>query len=371
MAKTMDHLLSQVADIGRDLNRLRQWTQRPSSLSLIQTFESAVTKRLDDYDRSLALLQRRYLVPDTPVAVSLLALHDEVREMSGPLLALAQLVADIEHLLLVNPFIHLETLFSRLSLAQMILDSSLFEFFSHIFFECLQTYLKPIRQWMESGELVNNNETFFVFENDSSSEVSSIWHDRFVLRRGKENALRSPDFLQPAAQKIFNTGKSVVFLKELGIYEFGLASSEAEPRLCHETVCGMTTTLPLSPFPEVFQAAFEGWIRSKYSLASTVLRRHLIEKCGLLTILNDFNILYLGANGSVFQDFADAVFERMDSNQRGWNDRFLITELARGMFSSVFAKSDAEKIVVRSTRTNSQSQSVKGLSGLSIDYAVR
>lgn len=371
MAKTTDHLLSQLADIGRDLNRLRQWTQRPSSLSLIQTFEAAVRRRLEDYDRSLALLQRRYLVPDTPVAVSLLALHNEIRGMSGPLLQLAQLVADIEHLLLVNPFIHLETLFERLSLAQMTLEEEVFIFFSNIFFECLQTYLKPIRQWMESGELVTNNETFSVFENDSSSEVSSIWHDRFVLRRGKENALRSPDFLQPAAQKIFNTGKSVVFLKELGIYGFGLDSSEPEPCLDHDTVCGTGSTLLLSPFPELFQSAFETWIRSKYSLASTVLRTHLIKDCGLLNILNEFNILYLGADGSVFQDFADAVFERMDANQRGWNDRFLLTELARGIFSSVFEKSDAEKIVVRSTRSKSQNQSVKGLSGLSIDYAVR
>ncbi|KAF2790415.1 hypothetical protein K505DRAFT_311454 [Melanomma pulvis-pyrius CBS 109.77] len=369
-AKTTDHLLSQLADIGRDLNRLRQWTQRPSSLSLIQTFEAAVRRRLEDYDRSLALLQRRYLVPDTPVAVSLLAIHTEIRGISGPLLQLAQLVADIEHLLLVNPFIHLEALFERLSLAQMTLEEGVFVFFSGIFFECLQTYLKPIRQWMESGELVTNNETFFVFESDSSSEVSSIWHDRFVLRRGKENALRSPNFLQPAAQKIFNTGKSVVFLKELGIYGFGLDSSEPEPRLDHDTVCGSGSTLLLSPFPELFQSAFETWIRSKYSLASTVLRMHLIKDCGLLNILNEFNILYLGADGSVFQDFADAVFERMDTNQRGWNDRFLLTELARGIFSSVFEKSDAEKIVVRSARSKSQNQSVKGLSGLSIDYAL-
>jgi gamma-tubulin complex component 5 len=371
MAKTTDHLLSQLADIGQHLYRLRQWTQRPSSLSLIQTFEAAVVRRLDDYDHSLAELQRRYLVPDTPIAVSLLALHDEVRSLSGPLLQLAQLVSDIEHLLLVNPFIYLETLFQRIYLAQMTLEEEVFVCFSNIFFECLQTYLKPIRQWMESGTLLMNNETFFVFENDSSSEASAIWHDRFVLRRGKENALRAPDFLQPAAQKIFNTGKSVVFLKELGTYDFGLDASELEPKLNHETVCGAGDTLLLSPFPELFQTAFENWIRSKYSLASSVLRTHLVEKCGLLNILNEFSILYLGADGSVFQDFANAIFERMDDNRRGWNDRFLLTELARGIFSSVFKKSNAEKVVVRSTRTNNETHSVKGLSGLSIDYAVR
>ncbi|KAF2865774.1 Spc98 family-domain-containing protein [Massariosphaeria phaeospora] len=368
--KTMDHLLAQLADVGREVYRLRQWTQRPSSLPLIQTFEAAIKSRLGDYDRTLALLQKRYLIPHTPISVSLLELHDEIRSISRPILQLAQLVADIEPQLLVNPFIHLETLFERLSLAQMTLQKNVFDFLSHIFFECLQTYQKPIRRWMESGELGSNDETFFVFENDSSTEASSVWHDRFVLRRGKENALRSPSFLQPAAQRIFNTGKSVVFLKEFGIYGAALIGSEPEPRLDHKTVCGTGSELPLSPFPELFQAAFQTWIKSKYSLASSILREHLFSECGLMTVLNHYKYLYLGADGSVFQDFADAMFERMDDGQRSWNDRFLLTELARGIFSTVLGVSNAEKIVVRSLRTKSQSRSVKSLRNISIDLAI-
>lgn len=367
--KTIDHLLSQLADIGRDLYRLRRWAKRSSSLPLIQTFEAMIRVRLACYDQHLAELQRNYLVPKTPIAVSLLELHDDIRQISRPLLRLAHLVADIEPQLLINPFIHLETLFEQISLAQMTLELDVFEYFSRIFFECLQTYLKPIRRWMESGELGANDETFFVFENDSGSEVSSLWHDRFVLRRGKEDALRSPEFLQPAAMKIFNTGKSVVFLKELGVYGTGLNSSELEPGLDYETVCG-TSGIPLSPFPELFQSAFEMWIRSKYSLASTILRNHLFIQSGLLKALSNFGILFLSTNGSIFQDFSDAVFERMDAQQRGWNDRFLLTELARGIYGTIFEKSDIEKIVVRSIRMKNQGRSVKGLGTLSIDYAV-
>ena len=210
---------------------------------------------------------------------------------------------------------------------------------------------------------------FLFFENDSSSEASSLWHDRFVLRRGKGESLRSPEFLQPAAMKIFNTGKSVVFLKELGIYGSGLASSEPEPCLDHEHVCG-TSEIPLSPFPEVFQAAFEEWIRSKYSLASAMLRIHLFEQCGLLRTLKNFNVFFLGADGSVFQDFADAIFDRMDTKQRAWNDRFLLTELARGIYSTVVDRLEVEKIVVRSIRMKNQTSSVKGLASISLDYAV-
>ncbi|KAF2269499.1 hypothetical protein CC78DRAFT_529273 [Lojkania enalia] len=368
--KTVCHLLTYLAGIGRDLYRLRCWLKRPSSLPLIQTFEAAVRMKLSEYDRFLASSQQKYLVPSSSIAISLLELHSEVGNTSRPLLRLAELVTGIEHLLLVNPFAHLEALFERICIAQMTLENDVFQFFSEIFFDCLQVYLKPIRRWMESGELGTNDETFFVFENDSASEPSSLWHDRFVLRRGQGNALRAPSFLHPATQKIFNTGKSVVFLKELGIHGIGLDSGDSEPRLNHETVCGISSEVPLSPFSELFGSAFERWIRSKYSLASVILRTHLFSNCGLMNILSNFQLLYLGVNGSLFQEFADAVFERMDAGHSGWNDRFLLTELARGVFVSVLNKADIEKVVVRSARTKNNDAPLKKLNGLSIDYSL-
>jgi gamma-tubulin complex component 5 len=372
MTKTTNHLLAELGDIGRTVDGLRQWVKRPSSLPLVQTFEAVVSTRLREYDQSLALLQRKYLVPDAPTGVSLLRLHNDVRLLSRPILRLAQVVAEIEPQLLVNPFVHLEILFDQINLAQMTLEHDVFDFLSHIFFECLQTYLKPMRRWMEGGELGLNDETFFVFENDSGSEASALWHDRFVLRRGQENKLRSPAFLEPAAQKIFNTGKSVVFLKELGIHTSRLRVMVEEPRLDHESVCGSSIDLPLSPFSEMFQAAFQKWIESKYSLASNVLRAYLFEECGLVQTLDSFRSLYLSANGSVFQDFADAIFQRMDTSQRAWNDRFLLTELARGIFSSELPNTQSERIVVRSVRKGSKSPStsVKALSHILLDYAV-
>lgn len=372
IAKTLEHLLSQLATIGRDIYRLRQWAMRPSSLPLIQTFEAAVSRRLTQYDKGLAEIQQRYLLPEQPVAVSLLEVHAEVSKLSQPLLCLSQVVTEIEPELLMNPFVHLESLFQQTVLAQMTLDATMFLFFSSLFFECLQTYLKPIRKWMQSGDLGSNDETFFVFEDDSGSETSSLWHDRFVLRRGKGNTLRAPEFLDPAAMRIFNTGKSVVFLKELSLYETlrDAASRQEPPPLNHDSVCGSSEELPLSPFPELFHAAFNVWIASTYSLASSILSEYLFTNCGLLHILSNFHILYLGADGSVFQDFANALFERMDARRRGWNDRFLLTELARGTYTIALGKADAGKIIVRTAKTKSEGRSVMSLGSISMDYAV-
>ncbi|KAJ4993452.1 gamma-tubulin complex component [Stagonosporopsis vannaccii] len=367
---TADHLLSQLASIGKDVLRLRQWTERPSMLPLVQTFEAATRNRLAEYDVLLSTLQRRYLVPDFPVAVSLLVLLDEVRRESEQILCLSQIVSDVEPRLLVNPFSHLEELFDQTTLAQMTLRKSSFDFFSNMLFDCLRTYLKPIRRWMENGELGANDETFFVFENDSGSDVASMWHDRYVLRRDAQNQLCSPSFLQPAASKIFNTGKSVIFLKELGYGHTILNELLSEPPLDHQSVCGDLDTVPLSPFPELFNSGFERWIRSKYSLASTSLRMHLFDAQGLMHVLSIFQMLYLCSNGAVFETFANTIFERMDSGHRGWSDRYMLTELARSIFGDVMPSQDAEKIVVRSARCKDQGRSVRGLAAVCVDYSL-
>ncbi|KAL6154946.1 hypothetical protein ACJBU6_06555 [Exserohilum turcicum] len=381
---TLEHLLSQFAELGSKVQEMRRWTMRqqarktPSS-PLMQTFEAGVRKRLLQFDFSLAEMQQQYLIPDKPIPVSLLQLHTDIRKLSAPILRLAPIVnqlsrdqstLDDKPLAHINPFRHLEALFEGTTLAQMTLEDEIFKYMSDTFFECLQTYLKPIRRWMERGELGPDQEAFFVVENDAKNEAASLWHDHYELRRDAQNKLQFPSFLQPAVNKIFNTGKSVVFLKELGIYDTVLHSSIREPSLDHETVCGISDTAPLSPFPELFRMAFETWIRSKYSVASAVLREHIFETDGLMEVLGVFQALYLGRNGAVFEDFATAIFERMDAGRRGWNDRYVLTEITRGIFSTVLTAPEAEKIVVRSSKAKAQGKTLQDLAIISIDYAV-
>ena len=89
-----------------------------------------------------------------------------------------------------------------------------------------------------------------------------------------------------------------------------------------------------------------------------------------MQILAEFETLYFRPNGSTFQHFADAIFERLDGSGRGWNDRFLLTELARGIFGAVLDGNHAEKIVVRSSKSKAQDRSVKRLADVGLDYSV-
>ncbi|EDU43967.1 Spc97-Spc98 domain containing protein [Pyrenophora tritici-repentis] len=366
------NLLSQFVETGKALNSLREWALQKETKSrsvprspLHQTFVAAVRARLLRFDRSLSSQQQRYLKPEHSVPVSLLQLRNDVRAMSTPILSLDSIRKRVE----LDQHV-LEALFEQITLAQMTLDDVLFRYTSEVFFECLDTFLKPIRRWMETGELAHDDDTLPLFVNDTHSDAASLWHDRYVLSLGGRNRSLSPSFLRPVAEKIFIAGKSVVFLKELGIYDTESHASDREPTLKHETVCGISDTIPLAPFPELFQTAFETWIASKYSLASSVLRQHILETDGLVHVLENFGTLYLGKNGAIFEDFATAIIERMESGRRGWNDRYVLTELARGIFGTILTVATAEKVVVRATKAKARGNSVKDLAAVSIDYAV-
>ncbi|KAL5114739.1 hypothetical protein ACEQ8H_007356 [Pleosporales sp. CAS-2024a] len=370
MPATLQHLLSELVDIGKLVYWLRQWTKRSSTLLLIQSLESAVIARLLDFDRALADMQRQHLTPNSSQTVSLLRLHTDVRSMSVPLLRLAQIVSDVEAELLLNPFKHLEALFEQVNLAQLMLEFEVFQYLASVFFDCLKTYLRPIRKWMESGELGTNDETFFVFESDSGSSAASIWHDRFVLRRDAAYNLQCPSFLQPAAKKIFNTGKSIVFLREMGIRHVGAHPQHKEPSLDYDAVCGLSDDIPVPPFSGLFQTAFNHWMESMYSQASSVLRQHLIGTSGLVRTMAHLETLYLGKNGAVFEDFANAVFERMDAGRKGWNDRYVLTEIAKNIFSTVMPPKDAERVVARSFQIKTDNHSVADLAAVLLDFAL-
>lgn len=364
------HVLMRFAAIGQDVIRLRTWTSESTSVPLTQAFQAAVRKRLLQYDQSLSSIHQRYTGVGDPLAVSLLKVHDEVQSISGPILSLARMLPAILSELALNPFFHLEALYEKITSSQLTLEQEIFHYMSKIFFECLQPYLRPIRQWMEDGALGSDNDSFFIYANDSGSDIGSLWHDRFVLRRDSSNSLRVPKFLHPAAKTILDTGKSVVFLSELSIEHISSCTAEFGDRLVLERTIETQEGIPISPFPELFAQAFTSWIGTRYSKASEVLRKHIFETDHLMRILDVFQTLYLGANGAVFENFAIAIFERMDSRRRGWNDRYVLTDLGRTIFAPFLHVEDVEKVVIRPLKIKKPSKSGKGLATISIDFAV-
>ncbi|KAK7749509.1 hypothetical protein SLS53_000084 [Cytospora paraplurivora] len=328
-------LINSFAEYGRTLLPLRKFCQTQQVVPLVQAFQGSVRQRLTDFDLQNASIQRRFVGITKDTVVSLIALQEELKPHLNPLAALGNVVRQLQEERYAHSFRCLELLYKATCIAQLSGDERTYTYLGTIFFDCFRVYIRPIRRWMEEGELTPGDKTFFVAESATSVPLYQIWSDRFKLRRFPEGHLHAPMFLQPALQKVFNTGKSVVVLKQLGRFQSVGDHSDTptpEPPLDFESVCG-PVEVALAPFSELFSDAFDVWIQSKYYSTSSNLQAILFESCGLWTSLDGLHHIYLMSDGSIAEAFTSAVFANLDALNTTWTDRFTLTELAQEAWS--------------------------------------
>ncbi|KAF8861170.1 hypothetical protein BDZ45DRAFT_647728 [Acephala macrosclerotiorum] len=362
------------AQQGSAILLLRSWVKSSQSIHLLQAFQGSISERLARLDRLLAEIQLRFVAPPEDIVVSLLTIQEEVKSHTTPLSRLSEMVKKLDEDPYVHAFRYLEILYDETCTSQMAGDDEMYAFMGKIFFECLQVYLRPIRTWMEDGELSRGDKVFFVLEAIGDIELASIWESRFKIRRTKGGILHAPRFLHATANKIFNTGKSVVVLKHLKQFDLlQAARTGAEPVLDFDTVCN-PTLLGLCPFPELFDTAFDSWIQSKHHQASSLLRKALFDSCGLHTALDAMSHIYFIADGITGSKFTNYIFDKLDTLNPSWNDRFTLTELCQSTFGSLSSVStDRIRMTVLPLNRKHQDvtkcrRSLKALSILEIKY---
>ncbi|KAK6062837.1 gamma-tubulin complex component (Spc97/Spc98 family protein) [Seiridium cupressi] len=342
--KSFQALLSQWGEFGRNIEVSRRFAQKDQQTPLLQVFRSTVEKQLRTLDRRLAAIEADLVDLKKDTVVSLMRVAEDLRPRLQTLCSLSQVIQKLEKENYPHPFRYLELLFELITIAQLGGDGSLYESLGTLFFECFQVYLRPIRQWMQDGVLSANDKTFFVTELQSHLPLSQVWEGQFALRRSPDGVLHAPSFLQPAVEKIFTTGKSVVVLKHIGKHETHetLENNIAEPLLDFESLVTFGVG-NFAPFSEVFDSGFEGWMQSKHHSASAKLRRVLFDSCGLQSVLSDLYHFYLMVDGSRLDDFARSLFNNLDLLNDNWHDRFLLTQSFQDAFGAV---TNAHRIVV-------------------------
>lgn len=328
-----DMLMETFATQGSELAILRAWVKKSQNVPLLQVLQSSISQRLMDLDTRLSDAQGRFVAPPKDVVVSLLNLQDELKDSTKPLNRLADMIKKVEHDPYAHAFRYLEFLYDETCTSQMAGDDDMYSFMGKVFFQCFQIYLRPIRSWMEEGELSSGDKVFFVSEVTGNSDPSLIWQSRFKLRKTQGGVLHAPNFLQTAAERIFNTGKSVVVLKQLNQFESVRSKRKIEPKLDFDSVCN-PMKFSLAPFSELFDVAFEKWIRSKHHHTSNKLRQTLFDSCGLHNALNALAHVYFIADGISSSSFMSSIFDKLDTLDSSWNDRFPLTELAQSTIGS-------------------------------------
>jgi gamma-tubulin complex component 5 len=368
---TLERVLQNFASLGSQIMTVRRFVTSNQQSVVLQSFQAAVQIRLNEFGRMLSNIEQDFLQQETLAVVSLLNVHAEVDRVARPLVRLGHLIPDNALKHNVQAVNLLNNLFQQACDLQLIGEDEESTKVAALLSRCLAPYLRPVRLWMTEGKLIASNELFFVRCLDESSDRGFIWHSRFTLLKQADGSVFAPDFMQSLAERIFRAGKSVMFLEALG---HSPDVSRHSAQNLDITQMMQSTSNALLPFSEVFGLALTRFVHALEGSETRTLRQILLSQCGLQTTISAINHLYFGVNGAHFQTFAYGIFQRMDRGS-GWDDRFLLTELAQTAFETVDAVvSDHITIRVKS-RTDQKAAVSRGgradmLGRIVVDYSV-
>lgn len=349
--ESITDLLQSFAEIGGKLRKVRSWSRRKTTVPLEQRFQAAIESRLLEVDHGLNKMQIRILKLQSQSSPSLLQLHDEACSVSRFMQQVYDIVVKLESKPSTElSFDILEHLFDRTCANQSTGDEDGYEYMAKLFFECFQAYLRPIRRWIELGLLSNQDQAIFIGKSQEDVPLDSVWRDQYHLIQDTNAKLHAPRFLHVKAKRIFNTGKSVVFLRNLGYEEERSGEKSLNARaMTYESVCQSAESVMVSPFAELFDMAFDAWISGSHHSASLILHTKLESECGLQRSLDALEHVYFFRNGALSTNVAFKLFEWIDRSGLQWSDSFALTELLHETFRTT-ACIDLESLGVRSIR---------------------
>ncbi|OAQ85421.1 gamma-tubulin complex component GCP5 [Purpureocillium lilacinum] len=326
-------LMNTFSTYGRQLRILRAFASRPERVPHLQALQDCISRRLQVLDGKLSEIQVRLASPTDEVIISLIAIRSELLPWLEPLFVLSNIIAQVQDGSRAETFRYLELMFDEAGIAQLTGKLDTYRFLAEVFVECFNVYLRPIRQWMDQGTLLPGNEVFFITEPASDVSMCDTWQDRFELRKLTDGSLHAPKFLKPAVSRIYNAGKNIVVLRLLGKQSAVLSpQTEAEPPLDYSAIC--PPGFELAPFADMFGAAFNRWIQSKYRKTSTTLKNALFNDWGLGSSLDALQALFLMSDGAAAGSFCENLFGRMDA-ATAWHDRYGLTAAGSEAFASL------------------------------------
>lgn len=333
--ETHGSVMMSFAESGKYLGVLRTFVGQNQQVPHIQTLQDCAASQLAELDERISDMQQRLASPTNQQIVSVIAAKEELAPLLEPLYYLTRVVLNAQHERKASTYRHLELLFDEANASQLSGSFRTYDCIARIFVKCFNVYLRPIRHWMDEGHVLSSKETFFIYENTEHVAAGSVWQDRFRLE-ATDGVLEVPRFLHLAASKIFNAGKNIVLLRLLGRFDGHIDHDEIP--LTYEAIC--PPELEFAPFSELFDAAFERWIQTKYGATSSVLKKILLQDCELHAALQTLSNLYFMADGAAAESVFDRLFEKLDAKSAKWHDRYDLTGLAQEAYPNSASRLD-------------------------------
>ncbi|KAJ5688872.1 hypothetical protein N7462_003264 [Penicillium macrosclerotiorum] len=374
---TLDHsssvalsfILQSFTQIGIKFDAVRRFTDTPQDLPYMQTFCRGIEDHLREFDGFLSQIERDYLSAGS--TVSILQLLDSVRQRSNDLLLLSDLISKLGSNS-TEPMRCLNLLYDLVCMMEALGNDSSCQIIATLFFSCFKTYTQSIQLWMETGQVDPSDTAFFVRKNQENGDLRTLWHDWFMLDEGLDKQ-KIPRFLEAGIRRVFNIGKSMVFLRHLNALP-DLSESALKSDTMLDKMGSLTLSSSLSlPFSALVETAFNRLVDANHSISAGLLRTELDEQCGLWASLDALQHTYLAQDLGILSVIDAKIFELMDRG-RSWDDKFLLTEVTRSAFGTKPCI-DLSRLVVRSDRSSTHdsqdlTRTVRILETISIDYVL-
>ncbi|KAI7185087.1 hypothetical protein KC363_g7334 [Hortaea werneckii] len=332
---TLQRVCMQVAHIGSRLSLLRKWTQRTRQTPFVQSVQSAIESHLSTLSLSLSELEQRYVTPKKNTVVSIVDIRAQAEMLTRPLRYLADVIEHAESIrpdLSKSHFELLDALFNASCSTQMSGDKETFEAIIAVFLAGLKTYLRPIGVWVTTGTLPPASEgEFFVFDNNANCDLGKVWHERWSLRTSVDGGPLMPHFMRTFSAKVFAQGKAKAFLKLLDSRTSDFAAEPTHTGLSDflQTLDAQVKSNDLLPVDQLFEDSFTKWLEDSGSDGAETLLAKLFNTGILDKTFDSQQYAFFAKDGTLFQQFAENVFERMWRRPESWQDSFMLSEYAQ------------------------------------------
>ena len=328
--EALDDIITSFIFVGQELANVYDWVCRAEVVHMLQTLQAALRNKLQSIAALVTEIETRLLHPEYQTQVTLLSLLFEVQAATRPIQSINHLISVQQVAQAKKPFVFLESIYDGICLAESTEDEDVYKFFGELFFQCLKAYLKPVFEWIEYGRLEVDGEVFFVMKNGKEPSKESLWSEQYMLRHNSDGVLYAPHFLHLKVQKIFTSGKSIAFMRSLGLetLEMNQGLSSIAPT-DFGSVGGLNHADMMQPFSERLGAALDDWVNSRHQFSSLNLREIMAARYGLWRALDALEYIYLSRNGAITSHVTFGIFSRIDKSKTAWNDHFILTELFR------------------------------------------
>jgi gamma-tubulin complex component 5 len=359
-------VLSEFGQVSIRLELLRNFINKSQSKCVMQILRSSLEETLRQIDAKLRVMEQNILAKERQAAATMLQLLANVSETVEVTRSLTDFVATIESKKMTVVQC-LELLFERVCQVQASGDESGFQCLSKLFIQCFESYLLPLRDWMDQGTLHHEPGTIFITASGFSQDPSGLWQKWYILADDSASNC-CPSFLRSVKEQIFAIGKTVVFLQHLNVTCGGYNS----PSVLISQEPTLTDASSLLPFSESLATAVQGFVHSRLQSVTSTLRDHLGTSCGLWKTLDALNHIYFGRNGYINDLIDTKIFTAIDKCNKNWNDRYLLGDLLQTVFGPIDSV-DVDRLALKpspriSRHLSHRRQSVRLLRDLQIQY---